>query len=166
MAYDDKENYKAKVVSFILGGSGFGSRLMEEIRVKNGLAYSAYGYINIQKSHSYFTGYLQTKIENEQKAKDLVISTIKEFVKNGVTSEELEAAKNFLQGSEPLRVETFSQRLGRSFNLYYKGLEQDYPTKELELIQNLSVDELNNFIKKHTEINNLTFSIVTQNKEN
>ncbi|MGM9995005.1 MAG: M16 family metallopeptidase, partial [Campylobacter sp.] len=36
------KHYKAKVATFILGSSGFGSRLMEEIRVKRGLAYSAY----------------------------------------------------------------------------------------------------------------------------
>jgi predicted Zn-dependent peptidase len=165
MQYDDKDAYKSKVASFILGGSGFGSRLMEEIRVKHGLAYSAYGYINTQKSHSYFTGYLQTKLENETKAKDLVIKTIEDFVKNGATSEELDAAKKFLQGSEPLRVETFSQRLGRSFNLYYKNLAQDYPKTELEMIQNLTLEDLNAFIKKHDEINNLTFSIVTKQKE-
>ncbi|MFW2442142.1 M16 family metallopeptidase, partial [Aliarcobacter butzleri] len=52
----DEENYKAKVASFILGGSGFGSRLMEEIRVKRGLAYSAYGNISINKTHTYFSG--------------------------------------------------------------------------------------------------------------
>ena len=37
-----EERYKAKVATFILGEGGFGSRLMEEIRVKRGLAYSAY----------------------------------------------------------------------------------------------------------------------------
>jgi predicted Zn-dependent peptidase len=165
LEYNGRDNYKSKVASFILGGSGFGSRLMEEIRVKNGLAYSAYGYITTQKTHSYFTGYLQTKIENEEKAKELVVKTIEEFVKNGVSQEELDAAKNFLKGSEPLRVETFSQRLGRSFNLYYKGFKQDYPQKELELIDSLSVEDLNKFIKEHNEILNLTFSIVTQEKE-
>ena len=78
---DSKDNYKAKVASFILGGSGFGSRLMEEIRVKNGLAYSAYGQIKNNKSHSNFTGYLQTKLDNTQKAKEMVTSIVKEFVK-------------------------------------------------------------------------------------
>lgn len=159
---NSKENYKAKVASFILGGSGFGSRLMEEIRVKHGLAYSAYGYITNKKSHSHFTGYLQTKLENTQKAKDMVSSIVNEFVKNGVTNEELEAAKNFLMGSEPLRTETFSQRLNRAFMLYYKGLSFDHPQEELKRIEELSVEELNSFIKSHTEIKNLTFSIVTK----
>lgn len=156
----DEENYKAKVASFILGGSGFGSRLMEEIRVKRGLAYSAYGSISINKSHTYFNGYLQTKNESANEAQKLVSQIIADFVEKGVTKEELEAAKNFLTGSEPLRSETLSQRLNRAFTLYYRGLEQAYPKKELDKIQNLELDDLNNYIKSHNEINNLTFSIV------
>ena len=156
----DEENYKAKVASFILGGSGFGSRLMEEIRVKRGLAYSAYGSISINKSHSYFNGYLQTKNETADEAKKLVGEIIEDFVKNGVTNDELIAAKNFLTGSEPLRSETLSQRLNRAFTLYYRGLEPNYSQKELEKIQNLELADLNNYIKSHNEINNLTFSIV------
>ena len=156
----DEENYKAKVASFILGGSGFGSRLMEEIRVKRGLAYSAYGSISINKSHTYFNGYLQTKNESANEAKDLVKQLVAQFVKDGVTQEELTAAKNFLTGSEPLRSETLSQRLNSAFTLYYRGLEQDYSKKELEKIQNLKLEDLNEYIKSHSEINNLTFSIV------
>ena len=160
--YDSKESYKAKVASFILGGSGFGSRLMEEIRVKNGLAYSAYGNITNNKSHSHFTGYLQTKLANTQKAKNMVNKLVKEFVKSGVTEKELQSAKNFLLGSEPLRTETFSQRLNRAFHLYYKNLPFNYPKKELQKINDLTLDELNMFIYKHQEINKLSFSIVTK----
>lgn len=156
----DEENYKAKVASFILGGSGFGSRLMEEIRVKRGLAYSAYGSISINKSHTYFNGYLQTKNESADEAQKLVSQIVADFVEKGVTKEELEAAKNFLTGSEPLRSETLAQRLNRAFTLYYRGLEPDYSKKELEKIQNLELDDLNKYIKSHNEINNLTFSIV------
>lgn len=156
----DKDSYMAKVASFILGGSGFGSRLMEEIRVKRGLAYSAYGSVSINKSHSYFTGYLQTKLESADEAKGLVESLVKEFVKGGVTEDELDAAKNFLLGSEPLRTETLSQRLNRAFTLYYRGLDQNHTQKELEKIENLKLEDLNSYIKSHKEIKNLSFSIV------
>ncbi len=156
----DEEVYIAKVASFILGGSGFGSRLMEEIRVKRGLAYSAYGSISINKSYSYFNGYLQTKNESAKEAQKLVKQIVKEFVKKGVTQNELDAAKNFLTGSEPLRSETLSQRLNRSFSSFYRNLDQNQPKIELEKIQNLKLEDLNNYIKSHNEINNLTFSIV------
>lgn len=159
---NSEDNYKLKVASFILGGSGFGSRLMEEIRVKHGLAYSAYGSIVNKKSNSNFTGYLQTKLDNMEKAKDLVEKIVKEFVKNGVTQKELDAAKRFLSGSEPLRTETFSQRLNRAFMLYYNGLSFNHPKKELEKINNLTLKELNDFIMSHPEIMKLSYSIVTK----
>lgn len=156
----DENRYMAKVASFILGGSGFGSRLMEEIRVKRGLAYSAYGSVSINKSHTFFSGYLQTKNESAKEAQTLVTQIIEDFVKKGVTQNELKAARNFLTGSEPLRNEVLSQRLNKAFTLFYRGLDQDYPNQELKLIENLKLEDLNKFIQSHKEINNLTFAIV------
>jgi predicted Zn-dependent peptidase len=92
----------------------------------------------------------------------MVQKIVDEFVENGVTKKELKAAKNFLTGSEPLRTETFSQKLNRAFLLYYKNLPFDYPKQELEKINQLSLKELNSFIKEHQEIKQLSFSIVSK----
>lgn len=154
--------YKARVAAFILGTGGFGSRLMEEIRVKRGLAYSAYANVNITKSSSYFSGYLQTKLESLEEAKKTVNKVIAEFIKNGVTQNELDDTKKFLLGSEPLRVETMSQRLNRTFMEFYKGQELGYSAKELEMIKKLKLKDLNDFIKSHAEINELSYAIVTK----
>lgn len=162
MGVDDKDYFKARVATFILGTGGFGSRLMEEIRVKRGLAYSAYARVNITKTSSYFSGYLQTKLESLDEAKKTVNNVIAEFLKDGVTKEELEQTKKFLLGSEPLRVETMSQRLNRTFMEYYKGYELGHSVGELEKIKNLSLKDLNIFIKKHTEILDLSYAIVTK----
>ena len=162
MQVGDDEYYKSRVATFILGAGGFGSRLMEEIRVKRGLAYSAYARANVNRSNSYFSGYLQTKIESQKEAQKTVREVIAEFVKDGVTQAELDQAKKFLLGSEPLRVETLSQRLSRTFMEYYKGQELGYSKKELDLIKALSLKDLNAYIKKHNEINNLSFAIVTE----
>ena len=156
------EYYKARVAAYILGTGGFGSRMMEEIRVKRGLAYSAYSRINVSKSRSYFSGYLQTKLESLEEAQTTVNEVIANFVKNGATKDELEQTKKFLLGSEPLRVETMSQRLNRTFMEFYKGQELGYSIKELELIKNLKLKDLNEFIKSHTEINDLSYAIVTK----
>ncbi|WP_024955397.1 M16 family metallopeptidase [Sulfurospirillum arcachonense] len=161
---NDEDNYKAKVAGFILGESGFGSRLMEEIRVKRGLAYSAYSRTNINRSNSYFSGHLQTKNESLEEAKKIVKSEIKRFVKDGVNAEELAQAKRFLLGSEPLRNETLSQRLNRAFFEYYRGFKLGHSKAQLEKIEKLTLEELNTFIKSHDEINNLSFSIVTNAK--
>jgi len=162
MSIDDEEYYKARVATFILGTGGFGSRLMEEVRVKRGLAYSAYARVHVSKSSSYFNGYLQTKIESQEEAQKTVNEVIANFVKDGVTKEELEQTKKFLLGSEPLRVETMSQRLNRTFMEYYKGKPLGSSAKELEKIKNLKLKDLNNFIKQHTEINDLSYAIVTK----
>ena len=162
MAVNDENYYKARVATYILGAGGFGSRLMEEIRVKRGLAYSAYARVHISKSTSYMTGYLQTKLESMDEAKKTVAEVIKKFVKNGVTEEELDQTKKFLLGSEPLRVETMSQRLQRTFMDYYKGFPLNHSELELEKIKKLKLKDLNDFIKKHTEILEQSFAIVTK----
>lgn len=162
MKSNSKDYYKARVATFILGAGGFGSRLMEEIRVKRGLAYSAYARVHVSKSSSYLNGYLQTKIDSQDEAVKTVKEVIAKFVKDGVSKEELEQTKMFLLGSEPLRVETMSQKLNRTFMEYYKGQELGYAKKELELIKNLKLEDLNEFIKDHKEILKLSFAIVTK----
>ena len=162
MNVSDKENYKAKVATYILGTGGFGSRLMEEIRVKKGLAYSAYARVQINKSSSFLTGYLQTKLESLTDAKATVKSVFESFVKDGVTKDELEQTKKFMLGSEPLRVETLSQRLSRTFMEFYRGDELGYSEKELKLIKNLKLKDLNEYIKKHKEILSLSYAVVTK----
>ncbi len=162
ISVDSEDYYKARVAVFILGAGGFGSRLMEEIRVKKGLAYSAYARLDVTKSSSYMNGYLQTKLESLEDAKETVKYVVEDFVKNGVTKDELEQTKKFLLGSEPLRVETMSQRLHRTFMEFYNGHEIGHSFRELEKIEKLKIKDLNEFIKEHTEILDMSFSIVTK----
>ncbi len=162
MRVDSKDYYKARVATFILGTGGFGSRLMEEIRVKRGLAYSAYARVHVSKSSSYLSGYLQTKLDSLDEAKATVKEVVADFVKNGVSEEELEQTKKFLLGSEPLRVETMSQRLNRTFMEYYNGFELGHSEKELAKIKNLKLKDLNEYIKNHKEILEMSFAIVTK----
>jgi len=157
---NNKNNYLSKIASFILGGSGFGSRLMDTIRVQKGLAYSAYGYFSINKSYSFFTGYLQTKNKNADETISLVKQIVDKFINEGITQKELQSAKDFLTGSEPLRSETLNQRLSRAFSLYYKGLPQAYLQTELKNISNVKLGDINKYIKSHVEIKKLSFAIV------
>ena len=158
---NSKDRHFAKVASFILGSSGFGSRLMEEIRVKQGLAYSIYSSFNIEKSHSYFSGFLQTKITNEEKAITSIIKLIKNFIINGVTEEELISAKEFIIGSQALKKETLSNRLNIAFNDFYRNSSLTYFDEQINLVKNMKLLDLNKFILSHKEILNLSFSVVT-----
>ena len=158
------ELHLAKIATFILGSGGFGSRMMEEIRVKRGYAYSAYATNSFRKTYKLLSGYLQTKLENSDEAIEIVKKLIEDIQKNGISLDELNEAKQFLIGSEPLRNETLTQRLLRKFNEKYLNLEENYYEKELQLIKKTKLDEVNEFLNKHKEINNIAFSIVTKNR--
>ncbi|EHY1144007.1 insulinase family protein, partial [Campylobacter coli] len=162
--FNDKDFYLAKITLFILGQGGFGSRIMEEIRVKRGLAYSAYAMLDMNASFTRVFGYLQTKNESAKEAKKIVKEVFRDFVKEGVSQNELVQAKNFLIGSTPLRYESLSRRLSISFNEYYQGLPKGYYKEELKLIEKVELQELNAYIQKHNEILDLNFaSIANEN---
>jgi predicted Zn-dependent peptidase len=165
LAYDSKERHLSQVASFILGSSGFGSRLMEEIRVKKGLVYSVYSRFSINKTHAYFSGYLQTKIETGNEAVQSVKDVVQLFLDKGVTQEELTSAQQFIVGSEPLRNETLSQRLGRAFQEYYTNRPLGSSVENLKKIEFMNLKELNGFISKHQEIAQISFSMVTGEKK-
>ncbi len=163
-SYKEKDQYKAKIAEYLLGGAGFGSRLMEEIRVKRGLTYGAYAALRRTKSASYLSGYLQTKLSTQEEAKNLVQTVVDDFVNKGITADELKAAKEFLVGSEPLRTETLSQRLARAYNEYYYGRPLGFSKEQLKKIEEVTLKEMNDFITSHKELSDLTFSIVTKKK--
>ena len=161
-SYEAKDQYKAKIAEYLLGGAGFGSRLMEEIRVKRGLTYGAYSALRRTKSVSYLSGYLQTKLSTQEEAKDLVQKVVDDFVNKGITKEELEAAQAFLVGSEPLRTETLSQRLGRAYSEYYYGRPLGFSKEQLTKIESVTLEEMNTFIVSHKELSDISFAIVTK----
>ena len=154
------KHYKAKVVTFILGSSGFGSRLMEEIRVKRGLAYSAYAKNTFSLYKSGVFGYLQTKNENKDEAIKLVKKIFFDFTSQGIKKAELESAKNFLLGSEALAKETLFKRLDIAQHEHYMGYKLGHTDRDLESIKALSLKELNAFIAAHTEICSLSFAVI------
>ena len=164
-AYNEKDQYKAKIAEYLLGGAGFGSRMMEEIRVKRGLTYGIYASLRRTKSVSYMSGYMQTKLSTQDEAKALIQSVVDDFIKNGITQKELDSTKEFLLGSEPLRTETLSQRLGRAYNDYYYERPLDFSKEQLAKIESVTLEEMNSFIKKHTELSDITFSIVTKKEK-
>ena len=158
-SYKD-ELHKAQIMSFIMGASGFGSRIMEEIRVKRGLAYSAYFYNSIDNTSANTFGYLQTKLENKDEAIKAVRETIEDFLKGNVTKQELDDAKSYILGSRVLSDETLSSRLGKKYINFYRNLPLDYDKTLIQKIKDLRLEELNQYIQSHKEIKNLSFSIV------
>jgi predicted Zn-dependent peptidase len=161
-SYKERDQYKAKIAEYLLGGAGFGSRLMEEIRVKRGLTYGAYSALRRTKAASYLSGYLQTKLSTQDEAKELVQKVVDDFVNKGITKEELKAAKDFLVGSEPLRTETLSQRLNRAYHEYSYERPLGFSKEQLKKIESVTLEEMNAFIKSHKELSDISFAIVTK----
>lgn len=161
--YDVKKDeiFKANVAIFIFGSSGFGSRLMEEIRVKRGLAYSIYARADFGLSSSKIWGYMQTKNESKDDAIEVIKSEFLKFIKDGVSQDELNSAKNFLLGSVVLQKETMFGRINIKQKEFYMGEEFGELERTLEKIKALNLDDLNEFIKAHDEILNLSFSVVS-----
>ncbi len=106
MSRSDPDYFPLYVGNYILGGGGFVSRLMNEVREKRGLAYSVYSYFMPLQQPGMFQIGLQTKKEQADEALALVRNTLSEFVAHGPTQKELVAAKQNIVGGFPLRIDS------------------------------------------------------------
>ncbi len=106
MARNDPDFFPLYVGNYSLGGGGFVSRLMNEVREKKGLAYSVYSYYMPLKQPGAFQIGLQTKKEQADEALQLVRSTLGDFIAHGPTEKELLAAKQNIIGGFPLRIDS------------------------------------------------------------
>jgi zinc protease len=105
MARSDPDYFPLYVGNYTLGGGGFESRLMNEVREKKGLAYSVYSYFMPLKQPGAFQIGLQTKKEQADEALGLVRATLAKFIAEGPTESELKAAKQNIIGGFPLRID-------------------------------------------------------------
>ncbi|MFH2139412.1 MAG: pitrilysin family protein [Pseudomonadota bacterium] len=106
IARNDPDYFPLYVGNYILGGGGFVSRLMNEVREKRGMAYSVYSYFMPMQQPGAFQIGLQTKNEQVDEALQVVRATVRDFVAKGVTDAELRAAKQNIIGGFPLRIDS------------------------------------------------------------
>jgi zinc protease len=106
IARNDEDYFPLYVGNYILGGGGFVSRLMNEVREKRGMAYSVYSYFMPMQQPGAFQIGLQTKKEQADESLQLVRQTLRTFVDKGVTAKELRAAKQNIVGGFPLRIDS------------------------------------------------------------
>ncbi len=114
------------VGNHILGGSGFASRLMSELREKRGLAYSTYSYLVPLRAGGRFVMGIQTRNDQVEKALDLMTGELRRFIEEGPTDEELEDSQANLIGGFPMRLNSnakISEQIGA---LAFFGLPLDY----------------------------------------
>lgn len=106
MKRGDPDFFPLIVGNYILGGGGFDSRIMNEVRHRRGLAYSAYSAFRPMQELGPFTIGLQTRREATSEALGVVRETLEGFLRHGPTDAELAQAKSYLIGSFPLRLDS------------------------------------------------------------
>ncbi|PIV21331.1 MAG: hypothetical protein COS40_07905, partial [Deltaproteobacteria bacterium CG03_land_8_20_14_0_80_45_14] len=146
---DNPDYYALTVMNYILGGGGFSSRLVEEIRNKRGLAYSVASFFDPGKYPGSFQIVLQTKNTSAREAIALSLQGVERIRKELVSEKELEGAKKYLIGSFPMRLNTQGKLTGFLTQVEYYGLGLDYPEKYSFLIRSITREEIFRVAKKY-----------------
>ncbi|MBN8773917.1 MAG: peptidase M16 [Thiobacillus sp. 63-78] len=106
VARSDPDFFPLFVGNYVLGGGGFDSRLMREVRDKRGYAYSAYSYFMPMMEAGPFQLGLQTKLAQTDDALKVAKDTLRQFIADGPSEAELTQAKANLTGGFPLRIDS------------------------------------------------------------
>jgi zinc protease len=106
IARDNPDYYALTVMNFILGGGGFSSRLLDNIRTKGGLAYSVGSVFTVNKAPGSFEVVMQTKNASANDAIQRACAEVERIRREPVGDDELTDAKRYLTGSFPLRLDT------------------------------------------------------------
>lgn len=122
----DPDFFALTVGNYILGGGGFVSRLSTEVREKRGLSYSVYSYFAPGLHAGAFTIGLQTRPDQANQAIGVARDVLRRFVEEGPTDAEMKAAKDFLIGGFPLRIDTNRKLLDNVANIAWNDLPLDY----------------------------------------
>ena len=129
----DPDYFALIVGNYTLGGGGFVSRLMKEVREKRGYAYSVYSYFAPKRLAGPFEIGLQTKREQAGDALKVASDVLAGFIKDGPTAAELAAAKKKLIDGMALRIDSNAKLLGHLSTIGFFGLPltylDDFPAK-------------------------------------
>jgi len=161
---ENPDYYALTVMNYILGGGGFSSRLMEEVRNKRGLAYSVYSYFEPGKFPGSFQIGLQTKNVSAREAISLAREEMKRIQKEPVSEKEIEGARKYLIGSFPMRMDTQGKLVNFLLQVEYYGLGLDYPEKYSRLIQSVTREEVLRVARKYLQPENCILVVVANQK--
>ncbi|MEM9145202.1 MAG: pitrilysin family protein [Pseudomonadota bacterium] len=139
---DDPDFFAAFVMNHILGGGGFSSRLMTEVREKRGLAYSVYAYLSELDGAVLYIGRVQTANDRIAESLDVVRAEWRRMAEEGVSQDELDKAKRYLTGAFPLRFDSNAKIAGFLVFAQEAGLGADYIDRRNGLIEAVSVEDI------------------------
>ncbi len=159
VSHTDNNKYDLCVLSAIIGG-GMSSRLFQQIREKRGLVYSIFSFVSNYRDTGTFGYYAACAPE---KAKDVMLYSNEEIdniLKNGITSEELERAKNQLKASLLMGLESSSTRMERMASQYFHYGRIMYMTEVAKNIEAVNQESIKHVAEKIFATNNTTTAIV------
>jgi len=164
----DRKNpdyYAVTVMNYILGGGGFSSRLMTNIRDNQGLAYSIDSHFEASAFPGSFTVSLQTRNAAAQLAIDGVLAELRKIRTAPVTDRELEDTKAFLIGSFPLRIDTSAKIAGLLAQIEFYNLGLDYVERYPKLIGSVTKTDVQRVAQKYLDPDHLTLVVVAKQDE-
>ena len=160
MERKDPDFIPAFVLNHILGGGGFASKLMEEVREKRGLAYSVYTYVYPYQHTSIFSGSVATRNEAIGESLDVIREEFKQMAENGPTQTELDNAKKYLIGSYPLRFDTNAKIASQLLGLRMDDFGPEYIDNRNDMMAAVTLDDVKRVAKRLLDTDDLIVTIV------
>jgi zinc protease len=140
--HKDPQFQAAQVMNYTLGGAGFGSRLMNEVREKRGLTYGIdTELVNLELAPTLMVS-SATKNQTAKEVLDLVDAEWKKMRETDVTPKELSDAKAFLVGSVPMNLSSTNSIASLMLGLELDGLPPDYLDQRQKAIQALTAKDV------------------------
>jgi zinc protease len=144
----DKDYFSLYLGNHGLGGSGFTSRLMKEVRVKRGLSYSVYSYFSSMREAGPFLLGLQTKNSQVDEAISVAMDVVRTFKKESASEEQLKASKTNITGGFPLRTASNDDIIGYIAMIAFYDLPLDYLDTFTDTINKISLDTVKDAYKR------------------
>ena len=157
---DDPDYFPLLVGNYSLGGGGFVSRLMKEVREKRGYAYSVYSYFAPRKLEGPFEIGLQTRREQVGDALKVVGEVLDGYIAGGPTAQELAAAKKNLIDGLALRTDSNAKLLGYLSTIGFYGLPLTYLDEFPGRVRAVTAEQVRAAFARHVKAENLVTLIV------
>ena len=144
----DPDFIPAYILNYAIGGGGFASKLMQEVREKRGLAYSVYTYLHPLDHAGIFAGGVATENKSVGQSLELIKAELERAAENGLTGEELRKAKDFLIGSFALRFDTSAKIAAQLLAIQLDDLGIDYIDRRNAEIEAVTVADIERVAKR------------------
>ncbi len=157
---DDPDFFAAYVLNHILGGQGFAARLMTEVREKRGLTYGVGTYLVPMDLAETWQGSFSSANEKVAEAIAVIRAVWADVAANGVTQEELDAAKTYLTGSFPLRFDGNGRIANILVGMMSEGLPASYVNDRNGYIEAVTLDDVKRVAERLMKPDGLRFVVV------